>query len=66
MLVMKKYKKREPDIVEAILGAIGAIVTIHVQAYTQFKLYDFALFISLVDCCLGLLLICSAQIWRDR
>lgn len=50
----------------AILGAIGAIVTIHVQAYTQFKLYDFALFISLVDCCLGLLLICSAQIWRDR
>lgn len=49
-----------------VLGAIGVIVTIHVQAYTQFKLSDFALFISLVDCCLGLLLICSVQIWRYR
>ena len=50
----------------AILGAIGAIVTIHVQAYAQFKLSDFALFVALFDCCLGLLLICSVQIWRDR
>lgn len=50
----------------AILGAIGAIVTIHVQAYAQFKLSDFSLFVALFDCCLGLLLICSVQIWRDR
>lgn len=50
----------------AVLGAIGAIVTIHVQAYAQFKLSDFALFVALFDCCLGLLLICSVQIWRDR
>lgn len=50
----------------AILGVIGAIVTIHVQAYAQFKLSDFALFVALFDCCLGLLLICSVQIWRDR
>lgn len=50
----------------AILGAIGAIVTAHVQAYAQFKLSDFALFVALFDCCLGLLLICSVQIWRDR
>ena len=50
----------------AILGAIGAIVTIHVQAYAQFKPSDFALFVALFDCCLGLLLICSVQIWRDR
>lgn len=50
----------------AILGAIGVIVTIHVQAYAQFKLSDFALFVALFDCCLGLLLICSVQIWRDR
>lgn len=49
-----------------ILGAIGAIVTIHIQAYAQFKLSDFALFIALFDCCLGLLLICSVQIWRNR
>ena len=49
-----------------ILGAIGAIVTIHVQAYAQFKLSDFALFVALFDCCLGLLLICSVQIWRYR
>lgn len=50
----------------AILGAIGAIVTIHVQAYAQFKLLDFALFITSFDCCLGLLLICSVQIWRTK
>lgn len=50
----------------AILGAIGAIVTVHVQAYAQFKPYDFALFIALFDCCLGLLLICSVQIWRTK
>lgn len=50
----------------AILGAIGAIVTIHVQAYAQLKLSDFALFVALFDCCLGLLLICSVQIWGDR
>lgn len=50
----------------AVLGAIGAIVTIHVQAYAQFKLSDFALFVALFDCCLGLLLICSVQIWRNR
>lgn len=49
-----------------VLGAIGAIVTIHVQAYTQFKLSEFALFVALFDCCLGLLLICSVQIWRER
>lgn len=50
----------------AVLGVIGAIVTVHVQAYAQFKLFDFALFVSLFDCCLGLLLICSVQIWRNR
>lgn len=50
----------------AVLGTIGAIVTAHVQAYAQFKLSDFALFVALFDCCLGLLLICSVQIWRDR
>lgn len=50
----------------AILGAIGAIVTIHVQAYAQFKLSDFALFVALFDCCLGILLVCSVQIWRNR
>lgn len=50
----------------AIIGAIVAIVTIHVQAYAQFKLSDFALFVALFDCCLGLLLICSVQIWRYR
>lgn len=49
-----------------VLGAIGAIVTIHVQAYTQFKLSEFALFVTSFDCCLGLLLICSVQIWRNR
>lgn len=41
----------------AILGAIGAIVTIHVQAYTQFKLSDFALFITSFDFCLGIILV---------
>lgn len=50
----------------AVLGAIGAIVTIHVQAYAQLKLSEFALFVTLFDCCLGLLLICSVQIWRYR
>ena len=50
----------------AVLGAICAIVTIHVQAYAQFKLSDFALFVALFDCYLGLLLICSVQIWRGR
>lgn len=50
----------------AVLGAIGAIVTVHVQAYAQLKLLDFALFMSLIDCCLGLLLICSVHIWGDR
>ena len=50
----------------AIVGAISAIVTIHVQAYAQVKLLDFALFITSFDCCLGLILICSVQIWRDR
>lgn len=50
----------------AILGAIGAIVTIHVQAYAKYELSDFALFVTLFDCLIGLLLICSVQIWRDR
>lgn len=50
----------------AVLGAIGVIVTIHVQAYAQFKLSDFALFITLFDCCLGLLLICSVHIWGTK
>lgn len=50
----------------AILGAIGAIVTIHVQAYTQFKLPEFVLFISSFDCCLGLLLVLFVQIWRTK
>lgn len=50
----------------AILGAIGAIITIHIQAYAQFKLSDFALFISLVDCLLGGALVVLVQIWRDR
>lgn len=48
------------------IAIFGAIVTAHVQAYAQFKLSDFALFVALFDCCLGLLLICSVQIWRDR
>lgn len=50
----------------AILGAIGTIVTIHVQAYAQFKLLDFALFITSFDCCLGLLLVLFTKLWRDR
>ena len=41
----------------AILGAICAIITAHVQAYAQFKLLDFALFTSLIDCCLGAMLV---------
>lgn len=50
----------------AIIGAIGAIVTIHVQAYTQYKLSDFALFISLFDCGVGLILVCFVQTWRTK
>lgn len=47
-----------------VLGAISAIVTIHVQAYAQFKLSEFALFISLVDGCLGLILVCIGEARR--
>ena len=50
----------------AILGAIGAIVTAHVQAYAQFKLSDFVLFTSLTDCYLGAMLVLFVQIWRMR
>lgn len=50
----------------AVLGAIGAIVTVHVQAYAQFKLPEFVLFISSFDCCLGLLLVLFVQIWRTK
>lgn len=50
----------------AILGTIGAIVTIHVQAYAQFKLSDFALFITSFDCCLGAMLVCFGEIWRTK
>lgn len=50
----------------AVLGAIGAIVTIHVQAYAQFKLSDFVLFVSSIDCCLGLMLVLFTKLWRDR
>lgn len=41
----------------AILGAIGAIVTVHVQAYDKFQLSDFALFITSFDFCLGVILV---------
>ena len=50
----------------AVLGAIGVIVTAHVQAYAQFKLSDFVLFTSLTDCYLGAILVLFVQIWRTR
>lgn len=52
--------------VVAGLGAIGAIVTVHVQAYAQLKLSEFVLFISSFDCCLGLLLVLFVKIWRTK
>jgi hypothetical protein len=48
----------------AILGAIGAIVTVHVQAYDKFQLSDFALFITSFDFCLGVILVCIGEARR--
>lgn len=50
----------------AVLGAIGSITAIHVQAYINMQLLDFALFITLFDCCLGVALVCLVQIWRTK
>lgn len=50
----------------AVLGAIGAIVTIHVRAYDNFQLSDFALFIAVFDCLLGVMIVCFMKIWRTK
>lgn len=47
-----------------VLGAIGAIVTVHVQAYDKFQLSDFALFITSLDFCLGIILVCIGEARR--
>lgn len=47
-----------------VLGAIGAIVTVHVQAYDKFQLSDFALFITSFDFCLGMILVCIGEARR--
>lgn len=47
-----------------VFGAIGAIVTVHVQAYAQFKPSDFALFITSFDFCLGVILVCVGKARR--
>ena len=47
-----------------VLGAIGAIVTVHVQAYDKFQLSDFALFITSFDFCLGVMLVCIGEARR--
>lgn len=47
-----------------VFGAIGAIVTVHVQAYDKFQLSDFALFITSFDFCLGVILVCAGKARR--
>ena len=47
-----------------VLGAIGAIVTVHVQVYDKFSLSDFALFITSFDFCLGVILVCVGEARR--
>ena len=45
----------------AVLGAIGVIAAIHVQAYDNLQMSDFLFFISFFDCGLGILLVCFAK-----
>lgn len=44
-----------------ILGAIGVIAAIHIQAYDNLQMSDFLFFISFFDCVLGVLLVCFAK-----
>lgn len=61
--MIEKILIRVGTVIE-VLGAIGAIVTVHVQAYDKFQLSDFALFITSFDFCLGLILVCIGEARR--